>query len=317
MTSDGLPHQVRAVISNAREDSTAVTWYELTRRREQRLAYVRAYGGYWQKGSGGGRAAVLEALESKMSLELCMRYRELTRAVGANLRGRWWEAPSWARAGAEEASSWALLLPPRTVASGAGAGAPPPEKKGGFDWFGLFKPKEDEEDADGGGARGAGAAQRALSCAAASSGGTGNGSFPTAPLLSHSTGNGSAAHDDALRRQVRARYSLGERAELPETALQKLLDEIIEGDVLAVADLDGKPLAAFADYIQTEVVASLGALSATLLASSTSELAVAEIVSPRVSLKQRTYRKVRMMTSDCFASLLRGSGCRRAWARYG
>ena len=205
MTSDGLPHQVRAVISNAREDSTAVTWYELTRRREQRLAYVRAYGAYWQKGSGGGRAAVLEALESKMSLELCMRYRELTRAVGANLRGRWWEAPSWARAGAEEASSWALLLPPRTVASGAGAGAPPPENKGGFDWFGLFKPKEDEEDADGGGARGAGAAQRALSCAAASSGGAGNGSFPTAPLLSHSTGNGSAAPDDALRRQVRAR----------------------------------------------------------------------------------------------------------------
>jgi hypothetical protein len=85
MTSDGLPHQVRAVISNAREDSTAVTWYELTRRREQRLAYVRAYGAFWQKGSGGGRAAALEALESKMSLELCMRYRELTRVVGGEL----------------------------------------------------------------------------------------------------------------------------------------------------------------------------------------------------------------------------------------
>jgi len=291
MTSDGLPHQVRAVISNAREDSTAVTWYELTRRREQRLAYVRAYGAYWQKGSGGGRAAALEALESKMSLELCMRYRELTRVVGASLPGRWWEAPSWARAGAEEASSWALLLPPLTVASGAGAGAPPPEKKGGFDWFGLFKPIEDEEGADGGGARGAGAAQGTLSSAAASSvassGATGGGSA----RYNLGDGGDSAALDDALRRQVRARYSLGERAELPETALQKLLDEIIEGESLAVADLDGKPLAAFADYVQTEVAASLGALSATLLASSTSVLAVAEIVSPKVSLKQRTYRK--------------------------
>lgn len=136
----------RCVTHLASEDVTAVTWWQLTRRRQQRLDYLRAYGAYrhaggWrkfhettEKAASASTAAAptvqaLEALESRMSLDLAVRYRGLARAVAERLRGRWWEESSAPAAGIFQLGGGGRAPPPPPRRSGSGKQSTKKKKK--------------------------------------------------------------------------------------------------------------------------------------------------------------------------------------------
>ena len=114
----------------------------MTKRRRQRLDYVRAYAAYWLEGDRGGkveraaRLTDLEQLEAKMALDLLMRYRGLTREIGARLGGRWWEVRASRDPRLVAAQAQAAEL---QAAEAQAAAAASRKKEKGFDLFGMFK----------------------------------------------------------------------------------------------------------------------------------------------------------------------------------
>ena len=116
-------YSARAVVMLAHDDDTAVTWFDLQRRRLQRREYLRAYAA--APSSAKARAAALEPLEERMPLDMIMRYRLLAKELSHRIKGKWWK----------EEGQVPKERRQRSVAR--------PRSPKGFDWWGLFK--EDEK----------------------------------------------------------------------------------------------------------------------------------------------------------------------------
>ena len=202
-----------------------MTWFELVKRRKQRLEYIRQYARYryhggWRRfhstkekasrANGDVVVAQLEAMEGKLPIDMAIRYRALSRAVGnrleASLGNKWWE-----------------VFSPKEMAVGRAAPAIDKaarrrrerQKAEGFHFFGLHfggssapKKEEEEEPRHGGG------------------GGGGGGGVDAAAAADDNDDD--AEDDSSLRRRVRARWSIA--GIMSEWQLQRLQEDLANGD---------------------------------------------------------------------------------------
>ena len=287
----------RAVTCLARDDSTAVTWFALDKRRRQRQLYLRAYAAHWLDGRAAGgkaateaRAVALATLEKDMSLELILRYRALARAISGRQSGRWWEgiqegggAGSSVEAGGGTASPAAVASHGGDPAAGSGRGGPDLGFFGGL--FRKASPKPETAEVQ--------AAARASGGQAGSDAAAFLSPSPPAQSTdSHSQRDGrfdspAAAYDSPQRVAVRARWAIGT---MSEVELQQLLDELVEGEVAQVADLGTKAMADFADHVQLQASVDVDHLSATIFTQGSTGLVRLGIDGIHVSAKQRTYQ---------------------------
>ena len=282
----------RALTFLASDDSSAVTWLQLVKRRRQRQEYIRAYARYCARGgwkkfhSTKGAAAApssdavliaMEAMEAKMPIELTIRYRALSRAVSQRLAGQWWDVLEPSGAGAT------VRPPPPPIMRKKAASGERRKDEGGFQIFGLtFGGKKDEGTSREG--------------AAPVDAGAVGGSTPVA---------GSDADESALRRRVRARWSVG--GVMSEWELQRLQEDLASGEDAVAGSCDAGQLsrsdsgaasrlvdpaasgggADGDDYVNTLIELLVGCISATLYTRGDDGLARLRIERINAHLKQR------------------------------
>ena len=264
----------RALTFLASDDSSAVTWLQLVKRRRQRQEYIRTYARYCARGgwkkfhSTKGAAAApssdvvlvaMEAMEAKMPIELAIRYRALSRAVSQRLGGQWWDArePSGAAA--------AVRAPPKKKA----ASGERRKEEGGFQLFGLtFGGKKDE-----------GTSREDATPVAA---GAADGSTTVVAV---------DEEESALRQRVRARWSVG--GVMSEWELQRLQEDLASGEDAVAGSSDAGQLARSdsgadaADYVSTLIDLLVGRISVTLYTRGDDGLARLRIERINAHLKQR------------------------------
>ena len=279
--------------------------------------------------------AVLQRLEAQMSLELVMRYRALSRAVSAQLGRRWWKTPPPAELGVaadscspahrreqqrpapssgpsskptskSEAPSSSSTITTTTTATTAphhgkevAAGPKPPPKppSGGFDWFGLFKGAEQRQQE-------AAAAPQAAAATVSEDGAEAAGGGSHGAASEGGSTAGALMADDtetSLRRQVRARWSIG--GTMSEVWLQTLQERLQdEGDPSAISELvrgashveepggggaAGGGKASQSGAVLSVIGVAVPSLSVTLYTYPTQVMARLELSRVQLSLEQR------------------------------
>jgi len=277
----------RAVIHLACEDVGAVTWYELVKRRKQRLEYITQYAKYryhggWKRFHSTKEKAAkahhdivvaqLEALEGNMPIEMMIRYRGLSRAVShqlSSIHTKWWE-----------------LSKPKEMVAGVGPPAAAASKRrreketegGGFTLFGLHfggqaakKEEESRPAAAGGGDAAAGGAAARF--------------------------DDDEEEDSSLRRRVRARWSIA--GLMSEWQLQRLQEDLTNGDVLlptsSSSDTSSSSSSSSsssrlsADYIRAVIELMISGITLTLFIEGDEPLHSLQISSIRAQIRQRAH----------------------------